>query len=102
MKLVVAILDKDDVQIVSNELNTQGYSSTVADAKGSFLQGEKSILLIAVNPINVDAVTAIIGEYSHSRETEVPDIAGQSDRPASVKVGGALVMVMNVEKFEKL
>lgn len=102
IKLVIAILDQEDAQTVSDELNRQGYSSTVSDAKGSFLQAGKSIILIAVNSINVDAVTAIIGEYSHSREKEVPEADGHSDRPVSVKVGGALVMVMNIEKFDKL
>lgn len=102
MKLVIAILDKADVQTVSLELEKNGYLSTISDAKGSFLKADKALMFIGVNSINVDSVLEIIKEYSHSREWQVPQGGHEDVRPSSVHVGGALVMVMNMEQFEKL
>lgn len=102
MKLIIAILDQADVQNVSLELEKQGYFSTVSDAKGSFLKADKAVMFIGVNSVNMDSVLEIIGEYSHSREKQVPEAGSEGSRPSTVQVGGALVLVMNVEQFEKL
>lgn len=100
MKLVVAIVDASDVTTISSELGKQGYLSTVLDAKGSFLQSDKSIILTGVSSVNVDAVIEVIGENSRSREIDISE--GNDLRPSLVKVGGAVVMVLNVEQFQKL
>lgn len=104
MKLVVAIMSREDSDTVSRELSKIGFSSTRSDGVGGFLQIQRQILLCGVDDMRVRDVLRIIGEFSHSHERDTAD-AVQSNiytLPGTVKVGGSVVFVLDVDQFHKL
>ena len=104
MKLIMAILNKDDSAVVGKELSRVGYSSTTTSCAGGFLMDRNDMLMIGVDDMRVRDVLRIIEEFSHSREQQVeePEHDGHYRKPATVKVGGAVVFVLDVDQFYKL
>jgi len=104
MKLIVAIMDPKDAETVSKQLTRIGYSSSSIDGRGGYLKKTNEMLIVGVDDMRVTDVLKLIGEYSHSREYEVTEAPTDSRymHPNSVKVGGAVVFVLNVDQFHKL
>ncbi len=93
MKLITAIVNKDDSIAVQTGLTTQGFQVTRLATTGGFLQGDEAI--------------GIISEQSKQRKQLVPATTtygmGVSNAyPLEVTVGGATIFVQNIERFEKL
>ena len=63
MKLVVAIINSDDVNAVMSNLTKEGYTATKLNTSGGFLRSGNVTLLIGVEAKKVDEVVNIIGEY---------------------------------------
>jgi uncharacterized protein YaaQ len=109
MKMVVAIMHGDDATDCSAALSDKGFPTTRLDSKGGFLQRGNATLLCVVAEPQVDAVFEILRQRSKSR-TEylhtMPPLAEPGDffvpYPVEVEVGGAIVFVIDVERFEKL
>ena len=109
MKLVVAVMHGEDVDDCVDALSEKGYPTTRLDSKGGFLQRGNATLLCGVGPDDVEAVMAIIKARSKSRTeylNPVPPVVEPGDvfvpYPVEVEVGGAIVFVLDVERFEKL
>lgn len=107
MKLVIAIINRDDVNTVTQNLTKQGFSSTKLASSGGFLLAGNITLLIGVAEEKVQQVIDIIREYSHSRKQLIPatselGIGYIPTMPVEVTVGGATVFVVHVDRFERL
>ena len=107
MKLVIAIINRDDTNTVTQNLNKNGFSSTRLSTTGGFLLAGNVTLLIGVEDDKVQAVIDVIRKYSHSRKQMMPAINEMSHSfmpvmPVEVTVGGATVFVVDVERFERL
>lgn len=105
MKLIMAILNTDDSVVVSKELSRVGYSCTASACTGGFLMDRKDMLMIGVEDMRVRDVLRIIEEFSHSREQQVEEPENEEHyrkKPSTVKVGGAVVFVLDVDQFYKL
>ena len=104
MKLVFAIINKSDVSVVTSALTKAGYSSTITDSTGGFCNRENNVLFAGVDDNRVQNVLSIIGQNTHTREESVPENIKMGDfmLPSKVKVGGAVVFVMNVDQFVRL
>lgn len=107
MKLVIAIINRDDVNTVTQNLTKQGFSSTKLASSGGFLLAGNITLLIGVEEEKVQQVIDIIREYSHSRKQLIPatselGIGYLPTMPVEVTVGGATVFVVDVDRFERL
>lgn len=107
MKLILAIINKEDSTFVSQELTKAGYSVTKLATTGGFLMSGNITLIIGTEDENVDDVIGIIGQHSHKRTEIVPStaiygIGVTTSVPMEVTVGGATVFVLPVERFEKL
>ena len=106
MKLILAIINKEDSQEVSHALTKEKYSVTKLATTGGFLMSGNTTFLIGVNDDQVEDVIAIIAKHSKKRKQMVPnnsfDVGMYSAFPVEVTVGGATVFVMNVEHFEKV
>lgn len=107
MKLVIAIVHSDDAQAVLTEISKSGYSATKLSTTGGFMKAGNTTLLIGVEETQVDEVIELIGKRAHSHKQIVTGGAGKSEgsvsaMPFEVKVGGATVFVVDVEKFVKL
>ena len=72
MKLVVAIINNDDVNAVMSNLTEEGYSATKLNTSGGFLRSGNVTLLIGVEAKKVDDVINIIGKHSSQRKKITP------------------------------
>ncbi len=107
MKLITAIVNKDDSKIVNSELVQAGYTVTRLSTTGGFLMAGNVTMLIATEDEKVDDCISIISRYSCKRTEMVPStasygVAVTTAFPLEVTVGGATVFVTNIERFEKL
>lgn len=107
MKMITAIVNKEDANAVCNALTKGGFSVTKLSTTGGFLMAGNMTLLICTEDERVDACIGIISQFCKQRTEIVPGTATlgfgfESAMPMEVTVGGATVMVTNVERFEKL
>lgn len=102
MKLVLAVINNTDARETAAALTKAGYPATVTDSYGGFLGKKNSILLSGVEDRRVDAVIEIIRETTRDEQVEVTAAengAAQYRLPPHVKVGGAAVFLLDVDRF---
>ena len=107
MKLIIAIINRDDANGVTQNLTRSGFSSTSLSTTGGFLLAGNVTLLIGVKDDQVQRAIDLIREHSHSRRQMVPAITEMSYgfmpvMPVEVTVGGATIFVVDVERFERV
>ena len=107
MKLVTAIVNKEDSKAVCNELLKAKFYVTRLATTGGFLMAGNMTLMIGTEDERVDECIACISKCCQQRTEIVPGTASlgvglESTMPIQVTVGGATVFVTNVERFEKL
>ena len=106
-KLVIVITDDDEADRLIDKLVERGYPATKVSSTGGFLRKGSATILSGVDGNDVDAVLVIIRaetkartEYVPAQATPFPDTALPRE-PIPVRVGGAIVFVLNVERFLK-
>ncbi len=107
MKLITAIVNKDDSNAVQSGLTKEGYMVTRIATTGGFLLAGNVTFIVGVSDDKVDVVIGIISEQSKQRKVLVPPTStygmhAQTGAPLEVTMGGAVVFVQNVERFERL
>ena len=110
MKLVYAIVRKDNEDEVMNELTVHRFSVTKLATTGGFLRKGNSTLMIGVDDDKVQQVIDIIKhECGEIQKITVnmpyvsgPAMVNYSTMPMTVEVGGATIFVVDVERFEKI
>ena len=107
MKLIIAILQDEDAGEAISHLNEAGFQVTRLATKGGFLRAGNTTLLAGVENEKVDEAIKIIEENSKARTqyATLPSSCGAMHgfilAPIEVKVGGATVVVVDVEQFHK-
>ena len=96
MKMITAIVNKEDAKSVTRALIEEGFSITRLSTTGGFLMAGNVTLLIGLEDDKVDACTEVVPNNVGY------GIAVETAYPMEVTVGGATVFVTNVERFEKL
>jgi len=107
MKMILAVIDKDDTQGVMQHLVKEGFSITTLSTTGGFLRAGNTTILVGVDDEKTQDVINIIKEHSKSRTRQIPlmpssEMGSIASVPVEVLVGGATVFVLNVEQFEKI
>ncbi len=107
MKLVIAIVNQEDVEQVAHGLNRGGFSSTRFLSQGSYLTHENTTFLIGVDEERVDEVKSIIRENVRRQEWRLPPMrpehyAFPMDEDERVTVGGATIFVVELEQFQRI
>ena len=107
MKMITAIVNKEDSKAVCSALIKGGFSVTRLSTTGGFLVAGNMTLLIGTEDSRVDACIEIIASCCKQRTEVVPSTSSYglgvaTAVPLQVTVGGATVFVTNVERFEKL
>ena len=107
MKLILAIINHDDANTVTQALTRKGFSSTKLATTGGFLMAGNMTLLIGTEDERVDDCIKVISRCCKQRTEIVPGTASigvglETAMPIEVTVGGATIFVTNVERFEKL
>jgi len=106
--LLLSVVNSDDAHPLIDALMQDGYKATMISTTGGFLREGNATLLIGVADENVRDVLGIIEENCHSRTQYVnpmPPMVESGElympTPIEVQVGGAVVFILNVERFEK-
>ena len=106
MKLIFAIVNNDDSSSVATSLTAGGFSVTKLATTGGFLKAGNTTFIVGTEDEKVDEVLETIKAHSRKRTQVMPVTQNFtpglfSSVPVEVKVGGATVFVLNVERFEK-
>lgn len=111
MKMVFAVIAKQDEDMTVTALNEAGFFATKLSTVGGFLKKTNTSLLIGTDDDKVDHVLDILKKYSGKRTEEAPYVAPSMARSSNgvggpyvtvpTNVGGATVFVLDVAKFEK-
>ena len=109
MKLVIAVVQDQDVNKLLAHLSESGHGATKLASTGGFLRQGNTTLLIGVEQNQVEQVVELIKDTCHSRKQLVTPMAavGRSlnsymPNPIEVSVGGATVFVLDAEGFAKV
>lgn len=108
MKLLVAIVQDQDSNILIEDLLDNEFRVTKLASSGGFLKAGNTTLLIGVEEEEVDPAMDIIEKNCKSRNMTTSlitsTVPGDSfmPYPIEVKVGGATVFVLDVEKYVRV
>ena len=106
-KLLIVITADDEADTLIRKLVERGYPATKVSSTGGFLRRGSATLLSGIEANDVDAVMTIVREECKARTELVPAQAlpfPESIYPAEpvqIRVGGAIVFVLPVDRFEK-
>lgn len=108
MKLLICVINSDDRYRLLDALIERSHSATVFSTTGGFLREGNTTLLIGTPDAKVHDVLRIIRTHCATRTKQVypfPAAAGYEEAymttPVEIEVGGAVVFVVGVERFEK-
>ncbi|WP_102693403.1 cyclic-di-AMP receptor [Rummeliibacillus pycnus] len=106
MKLVVAVVQDQDSNRLSNALTKNDFRATKLASTGGFLRSGNTTFLIGTEDSLVQKVLDVIRDNCRSRDQMVAPISpmgGNADAyipyPVEVEVGGATVFVLPIEQF---
>ncbi len=106
MKLILAIIQNDNSEAVTSALIREGFFVTRMSSTGGFLTVKNETLLIGTDEEKIDTVKDILKKQCTLSQQASPDIGlfgkGMSGEPDGLGNGGAVMFVLNVDKFEKI
>ncbi|MCX7924614.1 MAG: cyclic-di-AMP receptor [Fimbriimonadales bacterium] len=108
MKLIIAVIHNRDKGRVVDALLESQFKFTQVASTGGFLREGNTTLLIGVEDSQLEELLRLLESNCRTREQYVnpmpPDAAPIGTflpTPIAVEVGGAVVFVLNVERFER-
>ncbi|MEX1022733.1 MAG: cyclic-di-AMP receptor [Dehalococcoidia bacterium] len=108
-KLVMMIVSDTDADQLMAGLVEQGFPVTKIGSTGGFLRRGNVTVFSGVSEGQVDGVLALVTEICHARKEFVPvqtlPFIGDgsfSAEPIEVRVGGAIVFVLDVDRFQRI
>jgi len=107
MKLVLAIVSRDDSAKVSGALTDGGFFVTKLATTGGFLAAGNTTFIVGAEDEKIPAVIEIIKSNSISRTQMTPSSSSYGmgmfpSAPIEVQAGGATIFVLGIEQFHKL
>ncbi|WMM24406.1 cyclic-di-AMP receptor [Tissierella sp. MB52-C2] len=108
MKLIICIVQDQDAGALIDDLTEQEYRVTKLSSTGGFLKSGNTTLLVGVDEKDVSPVLKVIEDNCKTREltTSLLTVTMPGDTyipyPLEVKVGGATVFILDVEKHIKI
>ena len=110
MKMVLAIVQEDDVRDLLDNLAANGLRATKMSSSGGFLATRNYSVLMGVDDDQVSGVLDIICSTCHTRKAFVsglPYAAGGPEgafmvQPIEVEVGGAHIFVWKLDRSGRL
>lgn len=108
LKLVVIIAADADADRLIGRMVEQGYPATKIASTGGFLRRGNVTILSGVEAAEVDIILGMVRQECHARMEYLPrqmlPLLGEGGflpTPVPVRMGGAIVFVLPVERFEK-
>ena len=108
LKLVVIITSDADAEKLTKKLVEQGYPATKISSTGGFMRKGNATILSGVEANEVEQIVAMVRLECSARTEYVPvqtlPFFGEGSvlqEPIEVRTGGAILFVLDVERFEK-
>ena len=109
MKLVVAIVHNEDAKVLIDVLLKHEHRATWLHSWGGFLKQSNSTVIVGVEDDKVDEIIGHVRENCHSRTqtvSPIPPIMEPGEfflpYPLEVDVGGAVVFILPIDRFERI
>lgn len=109
MKMVLCVVHSDDAAGLLEALTQRDYRATTISTTGGFLREGNTTILIGTEERNLQEVLELIQESCRTRTqlmNPLPPVMEPGELhmpyPVEVEVGGAIVFVLNVERFLRL
>lgn len=109
MKLVIAVVQAKDAEVLVGALTTRGFRATQINSAGGFLRERNVTLLIGVQEEYVADVLRTVRQSCHARTQFVNPLMPIVEpgefyipSPIEVRVGGATVFVLGIERYERI
>ena len=108
MKLIVAIVQDQDAISLIDDLTEKNHRVTKLASTGGFLKSGNTTLLIGVEEEDIDEVISIVDRNCKTREitTSLLNITVPGETyipyPLEVKVGGATLFILEVERHIRI
>ena len=104
MKLLVSIVNSDDAYLLVDALTQDGYRTTLISTTGGFLREGNATLLTGVAYGDMTKVLDIIKTNCRTHKSVIVNplpsmIQTNIVSPVKIKVGSAVVFVLDVERF---
>ena len=108
MKLILSIVNHDDSRALLESLMKRGFQATVISTTGGFLREGNATILVGTEDDKVEEALQIIRERCRTRTryiSPLPPLMEPGElpiaTPVEVQVGGAISLVLDVERWEK-
>jgi len=109
VKMVVAIVHDHDAHNLMEALSSSNFKATKMATTGGFLREGNTTFMIGTDKEHLDEVMEIIKENCQARKKTIAPMSPVANSmesyysfPMEVKIGGATVFIIDVEKFVKL
>jgi uncharacterized protein YaaQ len=107
-KLVMAIVSDTDADALMDVLVERGHSATKVGSTGGFLRRGSVTIFCGVTAGEVESVVEAVRETARARREFVPIPGAIAEEgpftaePIEVRVGGAVVFVLDIDRFERV
>jgi uncharacterized protein YaaQ len=108
-KLCVLIVSDTDANRLMEQMVENGFSATKIGSTGGFLRRGSVTILSGVTEEEMEQLMVLVAEVCHARKEFVPvqtlpflGDGGFTSEPVEVRVGGAIVFVLDIERFERM
>lgn len=106
MKMITAIVNRKDANEVCRSLTEAGYYFTQMASTGGFLTAGNITLLLGTEEEKVDTAISLIRQHCSRRVESVTGMTQgltvSAAYPTEITVGGAVIFISAVERFEKV
>ena len=109
VKLVIAVVQNEDARVLIDALLAKEYRATWLHSSGGLLKQSNATILVGVEEAKVEEVVGLIHDSCHSRTqtvSPIPPIMEPGEffmpYPLEVEVGGAVIFILPVDRFERI
>ena len=102
------IVSDQDADRLMQRMVELGFPATKIGSTGGFLRRGNATVLSGVDDARVDQIVELVREECHARKEFVPvqtlpflGDGGFAADPVEVRVGGAIMFILNIERFER-
>ena len=108
-KMAILVVSDSDANQLMKRIVEGGYSATKIGSTGGFLRRGSVTIFSGVAEAELEPLLDIVREVCHARKEFVPvqtlpflGDGGFTSEPVEVRVGGAIVFVLDIERFERV
>jgi len=109
VKLILAVVHNEDARVLIDALLAHEYRATWLHSSGGFLKQANATILVGVEEDKIDDVVGIVRDNCRARTqtvSPIPPIMEPGEffmpYPIEVEVGGAVIFVLPLDRFERI